>query len=75
MEVERKEALDDGGVGEVGGPGIGGDDSVVEVDAGVGEPGGALVEEVGEGTLREVGGVEAGRPPLPCRAAHPMDTS
>jgi hypothetical protein len=28
---------------------------------GVGEPGGALVVEVGEGALREVGGVEAGR--------------
>jgi len=29
--------------------------------AGVGEPGGALVVEVGEGALREVDGVEAGR--------------
>jgi len=47
FEVESEEALEDVGVGEVG--------------KGVGEPGRALVVEVGEGALREIGRVEAGR--------------
>ena len=42
-------------------PAVGGEDGRVEVGPGVGEPGGALVVEVGEGALREVGGVDAGR--------------
>jgi len=43
------------------GPAVGGEDGGVEVGVGVAEPGGALVVEVGEGALREVGGVDAGR--------------
>jgi len=40
---------------------VGGEDGGVEVGVGVGEPGGALVVEIGERSLREVGGVEVGR--------------
>jgi hypothetical protein len=61
VQVEGEEAFEDGGVGEVGGPGVGGEDGGVEVGVGVGEPGGAGVVEVGEGAPGEIGGVEAGR--------------
>ena len=37
--------------GEVGGPAVGGEDGFVEGAVGVGEPGGTLVVEVGEGAF------------------------
>ena len=41
--------------GEVGGPAVGGEDGFVEGAVGVGEPGGTLVVEVGEGAFFQVG--------------------
>ena len=61
FEVEGEEALEDLGVGEVGGPVVGGEDGGVEGGVGVVEPGGSLVVQVGEGPLFEFGGIEAGR--------------
>jgi len=61
FEVEGEEALQDLGVGEVGGPAVGGEDGGVEGGVGVVEPGGSLVVQVGEGPLVEFGGIEAGR--------------
>ena len=58
LEVEGEEALEDFGVGEVGGPAVGGGDGGVQVGMDVGEPGGALVVEVGQGAFLEIIGVE-----------------
>src|SRR6185437_17134988 len=55
LVIEGEEAFEDLGVGEGGGPAVGGEDGFVEGAVGVGEPGGAFIVEVGEGALFEVG--------------------
>lgn len=60
LVVEREQTGEDflGGEGpavDFGGPVVGGDDGLVEGAVDVGEPGGALVVEVGEGALLELG--------------------
>jgi hypothetical protein len=54
LVVEGQEAGEDLLGGEGVGPGVGGEDGLVEGAVGVVEPGGALVVEVGEGALFEV---------------------
>ena len=63
MQVEGEEVFEDGCVGEIGGPAVGGGYGGVQRDVEVGEPGGTLVVEVGQGALfqfrfRGVGWVE-----------------
>ena len=56
--IEGEEAGEDVLFGEVGGifrPAVGGEDGAVEGAVSVGEPGGTLVIEVGEGALLQVG--------------------
>ena len=55
FEVEGEQAFEDGVVEEVGGPGAGVEDGLVERVVREVEPGRALVVEVGEGSLLELG--------------------
>ena len=67
LQIERQQSFKDLLVSDVGGPVVGGEDGGVEVVVEVGEPGGAFVVEVGEGSLLQTGsslivdGQEAGR--------------
>jgi hypothetical protein len=49
LPVQCQEAGEDIVVGEVGGPAVGGGHGGVEGGMGVGQPGGTLVVEIGEG--------------------------
>ena len=61
LVVELEEPGEDFFTGERVGPAVGGEDSAVKGFVGVGEPGGTLIIEVGEGAVFQLGGIDVGR--------------
>lgn len=61
LQVERQQAGDDLFVTEIVRPAVGGEDGLVQRPVGQVEPGRALVVQVGQGALFELGFGQAGR--------------